>query len=83
MQMTIRIPDEYMSKIKQMAKSMGLKRSDITRMAIKKFIAEYEMQKEPTPYTKAQHLLGVIESGITDLGQNHRDYLVERIRRDR
>ncbi|MCZ6803653.1 MAG: hypothetical protein O7D86_06925 [Proteobacteria bacterium] len=79
MQLTIRMPDEYLPKIEKIAKRMGLKKSDITRMAIKKFIAEYNAQGEDKPYTKAQHLLGVAESGITDLGQDHRSYLTERI----
>jgi len=33
-QLTIRIPEEYFSKIEQIAKSSGLKKSDISRMAI-------------------------------------------------
>ncbi len=79
MQLTIRMPDEYLPKIEKIADKMGLKKSDITRMAIKKFITEYNAQDEQNPYTKAQHLLGVAESHITDLGQNHRTYLTERI----
>ena len=37
MQLTIRIPDEQMGRIEYIAKIMGLKKSDVTRMAIKKF----------------------------------------------
>jgi hypothetical protein len=32
-QLTIRMPEEYFSKIEQIAKSIGLKKSDVTRMA--------------------------------------------------
>jgi chromosomal replication initiation ATPase DnaA len=41
MQLTIRMPDEQMGRIEHIAKKMGLKKSDVTRMAIKKFIEEY------------------------------------------
>jgi metal-responsive CopG/Arc/MetJ family transcriptional regulator len=74
---------EHLSKIDQIAKATGLKKSDITRMAIRKFIAEYSDDNEAKPYIKARRLLGVIESGISDLGQNHRKYMIERIKPSR
>lgn len=80
MQLTIRMPDEHVYKIEQIAKRMGLKKSDITRMAIKKFIDVYGGDTEDTPFTKVQHLIGVVESGTPDLGQNHRKYLIEKIK---
>ncbi len=81
-QFTIRMPEEYLSRIEQISKSTGLKKSDITRMAIRKFIEEYSDDNEKKPYLTARRLLGVIESGISDLGQNHRKYLLKRINPD-
>ena len=49
---------------------MGLKKSDVTRMAIKKFIEEYG-DNEENPYAKIKHLLGIVESGLPDLGQRN------------
>ena len=48
-------------------------------MAIRKFIEEYAADNETRPYQKAKRLLGVVESGITDLGQNHRKYVLNQI----
>lgn len=79
-QITIRMPQEYFSKIEQIAKSSGLRKSDITRMAIRKFIEEYSGEREADLYRKATHLIGVVESGKPDLGQNHRKYLLEKIK---
>jgi len=31
-----------------------------------------------TPFQKVRHLLGVTESGIKDLGKNHRLHLIEK-----
>jgi len=81
MQMTIRIPDEDVSKIESIAQKMGLKKSDITRMAIRTFIDSYDENKTK-PYAKVKSLLGIAESGIPDLGQNHRKFLVEKIKSD-
>ena len=78
-QLTIRMPEEFFSKIDQIAKSSGLKKSDITRMAIRKFLEEYSSEEEADLYSKAKRLIGVVESGISDLGQNHREYLLKKI----
>ncbi len=79
-QLTIRIPEEYFSKIEQIAKSSGLKKSDVSRMAIQKFLKEYSNEEEADLYSKAKRLIGVVESGISDLGQNHREYFIKKIK---
>ena len=79
MQLTIRMPDDQMGRIEHIAKKLGLKKSDVTRMAIKKFIAEYNDSIEK-PFAKVKHLLGVVESGVPDLGQRHRDHLIKKIK---
>ena len=82
-QLTIRIPEKYFSKMEQISKLSGLKKSDISRMAIQKFLNEYSNDKEADLYSKAKRLIGVVESGISDLGQNHRKYLIKRIKGER
>jgi len=79
-QLTIRMPEEYIHKIEQIAKSSGLKKSDVTRMAIRKFLEEYSVDETTDLYSKAKDLIGVVESGIPDLGQNHRDHLLKKIK---
>ena len=82
MQLTVRMPDKYGEKIKVLAEKMGLKKSDIARLALKQFVEESLSNDQNTPYQKIKHLLGSAESGIHDLGQRHRDYLVKKILRD-
>ena len=79
-QLTIRMPEEYFARLDQIAKSSGLKKSDITRMAIRKFIEEYNSEESADLYSKAKRLIGVVESGISDLGQNHREYFIKKIK---
>ena len=79
MQLTIRMPDEQMIMIENIANKMGLKKSDITRMALKNFIEEYS-DSTVKPFAKVKHLLGVVESGVPDLGQRHRNHLIKKIK---
>lgn len=82
MQLTIRIPDEYSSRIDKLTKKMGLKKSDIARLALKEFLDENSTEEEKKPFDKIKHLLGTAESKIEDLGQRHRDYLIQRIKKN-
>ena len=81
MQFTIRMPDEYGEKVSALAKRMGLKKSDIARLALKQFIDGNLDDEQDAPYQKVKHLLGSTESGINDLGQRHREYILEKIRK--
>jgi predicted DNA-binding protein len=82
MQFTVTIPDEYREKIAEVAKNTGLKRSDIVRLALKKFFEESIENDKAIPYEKVRHLIGSAESGIGDLGQRHREHLIKRFRGD-
>ena len=80
MQFTIRIPDDYKERMDLLSVRMGLKKSDIARIALRKFIDENLEEEQANPYQKIKHLLGKGESGIKDLGQNHRKYLMKKVR---
>ena len=75
-QITIRMTEEDLSRIEHIAKSTGLKKSDITRMAIRIFVDEYKPENGTPIYDKVKHLVGVAEGGVTDLGLNHRQYMI-------
>jgi hypothetical protein len=83
MQLTIRTSDDLMLQINQIAEEMGLKKSDVTRMALKRFADDYTRRpKAEKPYNRLKHLLGMAESGLTDLGQRHREHLIKQIKKD-
>ena len=82
-QITIRMPDEDISRIDQLAKSMGLKKSDVTRLAIRKFLDANKLENLPSLYDRAKNLIGVVESGLPDLGLNHRKHLINKIKGDK
>ncbi|MFO7803007.1 MAG: hypothetical protein R6V55_12000 [Desulfovermiculus sp.] len=81
MQMTIRLPDEYKAHIEDIALRTGLKKSEIARLAIKRFIESFDAQEaQDRPASRAKDLLGVAESGISDLGAEHRRHLLRQMR---
>jgi len=81
MQLTVRMPDEYTEKLNSLSKKMGLKRSDVVRLALKRFLDENSEAIDQPPFQKIKSILGVAESGINDLGQRHHHYLIQKIRR--
>jgi len=66
MQLTVRLPDEDMAKLASIAGRLGLKRSEVTRMAIKKFLAEYGNDDDLRPFDRVRHLLGIVESILSE-----------------
>jgi hypothetical protein len=81
MQLTVRIGDEYEPLLNSYAKETGLKRSDIVRQALKQFLNEHESTPSARPFGRISHLLGLVESGVTDLGANHREHLIRKIKK--
>lgn len=81
MQLTVRIPDDYTERLDKITKKMGLRRSDIIRLALKQFFEGSSEKDNRTPFQKVSHFLGIVESGTGDLGQRHREYLIRKMRR--
>jgi predicted transcriptional regulator len=79
-QLTLRLTADLADQLDRTAKRMQRKRSEVVRMALEQFLA---VQIEPRPVDRVRDLLGSVESGVPDLGQRHREYLVERLRRGR
>ncbi len=80
MQLTVRMPDEYKKKVEVISKRLGLKKSDVVRLAVKQFIEDNMKMDDRPPYERIRHLIGSAESGISDLGQRHRHYITSKIR---
>jgi metal-responsive CopG/Arc/MetJ family transcriptional regulator len=81
MQITVRMPDEYAKKLNKLSKETGTRRSDIIRLAMRQFFEGTHKIERLPPYSKVSHLLGIVESDVNDLGQSHRKYLIQKVRR--
>ncbi|MBI3754294.1 MAG: hypothetical protein HY266_09700 [Deltaproteobacteria bacterium] len=80
-QITVRVQEDLNREVYGMAKRLHLKRSDIVRMALEKFVRGDEGVKQGTAYEQVKNLIGSVASGLPDLGKSHRKYLVERMKR--
>jgi metal-responsive CopG/Arc/MetJ family transcriptional regulator len=80
-QLTVRLSDDLDKDISNLAKRLRLKRSDIVRIALEKFLDEFGSEEEIKPYEKVKSLIGAISSGISDLGESHRKHLLKKLKR--
>jgi metal-responsive CopG/Arc/MetJ family transcriptional regulator len=79
-QLTVRIPETLQRKLSRYARKLRLKRSDVIRLALEEFLSDAEEEQE-RPFMRVRRLLGEMESGIDDLGAEHRKHLVARFKR--
>ena len=80
-QLTVRLTDDLDKGVASLAKKLHLKRADIVRMALQRFLEGVEREEEGSPYKKVQDLIGSLHSGITDLGEAHREHLLKKFRK--
>ncbi|RJP59804.1 MAG: hypothetical protein C4549_01830 [Deltaproteobacteria bacterium] len=78
-QLTVRLPGDLEREVSNYAKKLRLKRSGIVRMALERFLRESYVLEQDMSYKKV-NLIGVISSGVSDLGSSHREHLLKRIK---
>ena len=79
-QLTVRLNSKLEQGLEALSLRFHQKRSEIVRLALERFITEEAIVEEPSPWQKVQHLAGAVETGITDLGEAHRDHLRARFK---
>ena len=79
-QLTLRMPTVLADKLERASRRMRRKRSEVVRLALEQFLEETGMREQTRPVDLVRDLLGGLESGVPDLGQRHRDYLLRRLR---
>jgi Arc/MetJ-type ribon-helix-helix transcriptional regulator len=80
-QVTVRLPGELLEKLDREAGILRRKRSEVIRMAVERFLEAPRSAPADRPIDRVADLLGSFESGVPDLGQRHREHLLERLRR--
>ena len=60
---------------------MGLKRSDVVRLALTEYVQESD--ERPPIYERVKHLIGSINTGVPDLGARHRHYILQKLKKGR
>ena len=80
-QLTVRLPEDLDKGLSLLAKKLRLKRADVMRMALERFLREAGTEEESRPYDRVKGLLGSFSSGIPALGESHREHLIRKFKR--
>lgn len=76
-QITVRVPDGLSKRLEYVAKRAGVKKSEIAREALSEYLASKERLSDARPIDKVRNLIGSVSSGEPDLGEGHRERLIE------
>ena len=80
-QLTVRLTEDLDKGVTDLARKLHLRRADVVRMALRKLLEEEEKEGEGSPYEKVRSLIGSLHTGIADLGEAHREHLLEKFRK--
>src|SRR3989442_11128401 len=75
-QLTLRINDTLANRLEQLARRTRRRRSEVIRLALEEFLAAAPEEPPRRPIELVQGLIGRLETGMSDLGQRHREHLV-------
>jgi hypothetical protein len=81
-QLTVRLPDDLSRALKAASRRMQRKSSDIVRLALREFLGG-GAGSSGRPADRVRSLIGSLESGVPDLAERHRAYIIESLRRGR
>jgi metal-responsive CopG/Arc/MetJ family transcriptional regulator len=81
-QLTVRIPSDLRDALDRASRRTGLKSSELVRQALRSYLQTSTDRQQP-PAVRVRHLVGSIESGIPDLAEHHREYVIESLSRGR
>lgn len=75
-QLTVRLPDDLKQALEMASRKLERKPSEIVRMALQEFL-KTSVGTGGLPADRVRGLLGSLESGVPDLAERHRDYILE------
>ena len=81
-QLTVRLPEDLSRAVASAAVRLQRKRSEIVRLALYQFL-ELPHHDGETPAARVHNLIGSLESGIPDLAENHRSYVLKSLKHGR
>ncbi len=81
-QLTIRLPEDLSQALKAASRRMQRKSSEIVRLALREYLGASSGSRS-RPADRVRGLIGSLESGVPDLAEKHRAYLIEALRRGR
>jgi len=81
-QLTVRLPEDLSRALRAASRRMQRKSSEIVRLALREFLGASPASRT-RPADRVKGLIGSLESGVPDLAERHRSYIIESLRRGR
>jgi Arc/MetJ-type ribon-helix-helix transcriptional regulator len=81
-QFTVRLPRELSQAVRRAARRTQRRPSEVVRMALREYL-EIGPTRARRPAERVVGLLGSLETGIPDLAERHRAYILESLKHAR
>ena len=78
-QLTVRLPEDLNRALRIASKRTQRKSSDIVRLALREYLAT-PAGKRVRPADRVRGLIGSLESGVADLADRHRAYILDSLK---
>ena len=76
------MPRDLREALERASRRTGLKSSELLRQALRSYL-QTPADRQQRPAARMRHLIGSLESGMPDLAERHRDYVIESLSRGR
>jgi metal-responsive CopG/Arc/MetJ family transcriptional regulator len=81
-QLTVRLPRDLSLALRAASRRLQRKNSEIVRLALREYLGTTTPSRT-RPADRVRSLIGSLDSGIPDLAEKHRAYIIESLRRGR
>jgi hypothetical protein len=81
-QITVRLPADLSAALRRASHQLQRKNSDVVRMALQAFL-HVGGRAGRKPAERVRRLVGSLNSGLPDLAERHREYIIEALKHGR
>jgi hypothetical protein len=81
-QLTVRLPRDLSLALRAASRRLQRKSSEIVRLALREYLGT-ATPRRMRPADRVRSLIGSLDSGLPDLAEKHRAYVIESLRRGR
>lgn len=81
-QLTVRLPPELAEALERRTRKSGRRTSEIVRTALREYL-RLGSGGDARPSERVRALIGSLDSGVPDLAEEQRAYILESLRRER
>lgn len=81
-QITVRLPTPLGRRLRRTSRRLGRRPSDVVRMALEAFL-QGTQSTDSKPADRVDHLIGSLSSGVPDLAERHREYVLAALKHAR